>query len=96
MGLIVRAIDNRKEVNKFIDAQYLFYKNDKNFVAPLKMDRQKLLSIDKNPFFKHSEIQMFLAERGGKVVCAQLHAQVRPVLQDFRLAGETHIRGVHR
>ncbi|MFY8160423.1 MAG: hypothetical protein ACOVNU_03770 [Candidatus Kapaibacteriota bacterium] len=68
MGLNVRAIDNKKEVNKFIDAQYLFYKNDKNFVAPLKMDRQKLLNIDKNPFFKHSDIQMFLAERDGKVV----------------------------
>lgn len=68
MGLVVRAIDNRKEVNKFIDAQYLFYKNDKNFVAPLKMDRQKLLNVDKNPFFKHSEIQMFIAERDGKVV----------------------------
>lgn len=68
MGLNVKAIDNKKEVNKFIDAQYLFYKNDKNFVAPLKMDRQKLLNIDKNPFFKHSDIQMFLAERDGKVV----------------------------
>jgi len=68
MSLKIIKLDNKKDVKTFVDAQYLFYKNDPNFVPPLKMDRMKLLNIDKNPFFKHSEIQLFLAENNGVVV----------------------------
>lgn len=68
MSLKIIKLDNKKDVKKFVDAQYLFYKDDPNFVPPLKMDRMKLLNIDKNPFFKHSEIQLFLAEKNGEVV----------------------------
>jgi len=53
---------------KFIKSQWNFYKGDKNFVPPIIMDRQKLLNTKKNPFFKHSKMQLFLAERDGAVV----------------------------
>ncbi len=32
------------------------------------MDRKKLLDTKKNPFYKHSEIEMFLARRDGEIL----------------------------
>jgi GNAT superfamily N-acetyltransferase len=34
----------------------------------LRLDRRKTLDRKKNPFFQHAEMEMFLAERDGKVV----------------------------
>lgn len=67
MSLNVRPISNG-EVGTFINAQWNFYRNDPHWVAPLKFDRKKLLNTAKNPFYKHSDIQLFLAEDGGRVV----------------------------
>lgn len=67
MSITIEAIPHEKN-NTFINAQWLFYQNDKNWVAPLKMDRKKLLNVNKNPFYKHSQIQLFIAKSGGKIV----------------------------
>ncbi len=67
MNTSVRPITSA-EVMKFIKCQWNFYKGDPNWVAPLIQERKKLLSTEKNPFYQHSKIQMFLAERGGEVV----------------------------
>lgn len=67
MSLTVRALA-ANDTMPFIKAQWEFYKDDPNWVAPLIMDRKKLLDQKKNPFYKHSEMQLFLAERDGKVV----------------------------
>lgn len=67
MSLSVRALA-ATDTMPFIKAQWKFYKNDPNFVPPLLMDRQKLLNMRKNPFYKHSDMQLFLAERDGNVV----------------------------
>jgi len=32
------------------------------------MDREKLIDRKKNPFYSHSDMELFLAERGGKIV----------------------------
>lgn len=61
-------VNTKKGKERFIDSQWNFYKGNKNWVAPLKFDRKKLLNTKKNPFYQHSEIKLFLAERDGKVV----------------------------
>ncbi len=67
MKLVVRALQP-KETLKFIKAQWLFYKDDPRWVPPMLFDRKKLLNTEKNPFYKHSAIQLFLAERDGQIV----------------------------
>jgi len=67
MSCTVRALE-KNETTSFIKAQWLFYKNDPYWAPPLMMDRKKLLNTEKNPFYKHSRIQLFLAERNGEVV----------------------------
>lgn len=67
MGLNIRALDPADTL-PFIKSQWLFYKNDPHWVPPLIMDRQKLLNQTKNPLYKHTQIQLFLAEQDGRVV----------------------------
>ncbi len=64
----IKAVTSKSDEMKFIKCQWNFYKGDKNFVPPMIMDRKKLLDTTKNPFYKHSEMQLFLAERDGAVV----------------------------
>lgn len=56
------------DTTRFIKSQWAFYNGDPNWVPPLIMDRKKLLNVNKNPFYKHAEMQLFLAERNGTVV----------------------------
>jgi GNAT superfamily N-acetyltransferase len=44
------------------------YEGDPNWVPPLIADRKKLLDRKKNPFYRHSEMELFLAKSDGKVV----------------------------
>ncbi|MFN5875759.1 MAG: GNAT family N-acetyltransferase, partial [Ignavibacteria bacterium] len=67
MSLTVRPIQP-SETLRFIKSQWLFYKNEKHWVPPMLMDRKKLLDTKKNPFYQHSQIQCFLAERNGQIV----------------------------
>ncbi|MFN8361635.1 MAG: hypothetical protein U0264_17135 [Candidatus Kapaibacterium sp.] len=64
----IKAVTSKSDEMKFIKCQWNFYKGDKNFVPPMIMDRKKLLDTTKNPFYKHSEMQLFLAERDGAIV----------------------------
>lgn len=61
-------INDAGQVLRFIKSQWNFYKGDKNFVPPMLMDRKKLLNTAKNPFYKHADIQLFVAEKNGQIV----------------------------
>jgi len=62
------TVSNSSELKRFIKSQFNFYKDDKNFVPPLIMDRLKLLNKDKNPFFKHSKMELFMVEENGNIL----------------------------
>jgi len=68
MNINVKPVVTKTEKIAFIKSQWLFYKNDPNFVPPIVIDRLKLLNTRKNPFYTHSEIQLFLAYKEGKIV----------------------------
>jgi len=53
---------------RFIKIQWLPYRGNRFWVPPLIMDRKKILDTAKNPFYKHAEIELFIAELGGKPV----------------------------
>ncbi|MEW5799644.1 MAG: hypothetical protein AB1728_11630 [Bacteroidota bacterium] len=64
----VRPVLTKEDEKKFIDFLYSHYKGDMNFAPPLRMDREKLIDKKKNPFYKHAEMELFLAERNGSVI----------------------------
>ena len=67
-GIEIKTVQNSKELMQFIKLPWKIYQNDPNWVPPLIMDRKKLLDRKKNPFFKHSEMEMFLAYKESELV----------------------------
>lgn len=68
MAVNIRTAESKADVNRFITLQWKFYGGDRNWVPPLLMDRRKLLNRSKNPFYKHAEMQLFIAESDGEDV----------------------------
>jgi GNAT superfamily N-acetyltransferase len=61
------AIHDSKAVDKFIKFAWEIYKGNPYWVPPLLMDIKKTLNPN-NPFYEVAQIQLFLAERNGKIV----------------------------
>ncbi len=64
------ALDGRAKNAKkqFIEIAYQLNKDEPNWVPPLRSDVNELLNPKKNPFFKHADLQLFLAKQNDKVV----------------------------
>ncbi|MDB5704759.1 MAG: hypothetical protein JWN66_1875, partial [Sphingomonas bacterium] len=67
-ALSIRPIDSKADRKKFVDLPFRLYKDDPNWVPPLKGEALGLITPEKNGWFSHAEAQLFLAERGGRVV----------------------------
>ncbi len=61
----VRPVESAADLKRFIDFPYRLYRGDPLWVPQLRMDLNKMLSRQKNPFFQHAEAEYFLAERPG-------------------------------
>ncbi len=66
--LSIRPISSKADRKKFVDLPFRLYKDDPNWVPPLKSEALGLITPEKNGWFSHAEAQLFLAERGGRVV----------------------------
>jgi GNAT superfamily N-acetyltransferase len=64
----VRPARSRLDMERFIRLPYRLYRDEPNWVPPLRFDRRRHLSRSKNPFFEHAEAEYFLAWRDGRVV----------------------------
>lgn len=67
-AVTTRTVSGRKGRLEFVRLVWKLYRNDPNWVAPIEMDRMRLLDTEKNPFYHHARIQLFIAERGGTPV----------------------------
>ena len=65
-SISVRTVENKNDLMSFIKFPWKIYNGDPNWVPPLIMDRKKILSREKNPFFQHSEAEYYIAEKNGK------------------------------
>lgn len=74
MKFNIVKVRTNQEKNRFIKSQWNFYKNDKNWVPPVLADRRKLLNTEKNPFFRHSEIQLFYAQDESNEIIGRIAA----------------------
>ena len=54
----------KSDIGRFLDVAESVYRNDPNWVPPLRSDVAKVLSAE-NPFFRHAEMQLFVARRGA-------------------------------
>ncbi len=67
-NVTIHPVHSKKDETRFIKFQWKIYEGNPHWVPPLLMDRRKLIDRKGNPFYKHSEMEMFLAERDGQIV----------------------------
>lgn len=68
MSIEIKEVRTKREKIEFIRSQKQFYKGDPNFVPPVISDKYKLIDTEGNPFYKHSELKLFLAKQEGNIV----------------------------
>ena len=52
------------QIRRFLKVPYAIYADDRHWVAPLMMDLKTVFE-DRNPFFQHASMQLWIACRGG-------------------------------
>ena len=68
MTIEISKVSSQADLMSFIKFPWKIYDGDPHWVPPLIMDRKKLFDPKKNPFFKHAEMQLFLAKKQGEIV----------------------------
>jgi len=61
-------VTSKEQRKKFIDFPHDLYADDPNYVPELFMAQADLLNPDKHPFHEHSQVQLYLAYDGDKIV----------------------------
>ena len=67
----VDRVSGRGDLAAFVNLPFSLYRNDPNWVPPLKADVRKLLDQSHHPFYddgREAEIELFLARDGRRVV----------------------------
>jgi hypothetical protein len=64
---VISPVSGKADLKAFVDFAWEAYRQDPNWVPPLKSEVYGMLTPGKNPFFGHAEAQYFLARRGGRV-----------------------------
>lgn len=70
MSLTIREINlnQKKDLNEFVELPWSIYKNDPHWVPPLKMAVKDLLNQKKHPFYKTATAKAWIAYKDGKAV----------------------------
>jgi hypothetical protein len=76
----IRAVQTKADRKAFVDFAWEVYSDDPAWVPPLKDEVHGLITPGKNPWFEHARAELWLAERGGKVV-GRISAQVDDLVQ---------------
>lgn len=61
-------VTTKKLKKQFIDFPHDLYQADPNYVPEVFIGQKDLMDEKKNPFFKHSKAQLFLAKKGEQIV----------------------------
>jgi GNAT superfamily N-acetyltransferase len=64
----VTAALNSRDMRRFLDVPYKLYRGNPHWIAPLRIAQKDILNTNRHPFYKTSDVQMFLAERDGRIV----------------------------
>jgi hypothetical protein len=70
----IRQVADSRDLKAFIEVPWAIYRDDPNWVPPLKFERKEAFS-EKNPFFEHARWQAWLAYRDG-VPVGRISAQI--------------------
>jgi hypothetical protein len=72
-ALTVEPVRTRRQRKRFLDLPWSLYRDDPNWIPPLRFDEKALAGFSPHPFYENNEVQTFLACR-GKEVCGRVAA----------------------
>jgi GNAT superfamily N-acetyltransferase len=66
--VVVKPVKGWKERSRFANLPWSLYRNDPNWIPPLRGNQKEMLNYTRHPFYENAEIQTFLALRNGEAV----------------------------
>jgi hypothetical protein len=64
----VVKVSTRRELKDFINLPFEIYKEDKNWIAPIKSELIRILDVKKNPYFNVASLDLFNCYLGEKII----------------------------
>ena len=64
----VEPVRSKRDRREFVELPFRLYRDDPNWVPPLRRDIYELIDPERHPFHKHATVELFLAREGDKVV----------------------------
>jgi len=64
----IDEVRSKADLKRFIKFPWQIYSGNPNWVPPLLIDRYEFFDCEKNPFFRHAEVTLFLARYQGKIL----------------------------
>jgi len=64
----VKPARSSADRQRFLDFPYNLYRGNTHWVPPLRMAQRDILNTSRHPFYKTSDVEIFLARRNGRVV----------------------------
>jgi len=66
-ALRVTPVEGKRDLERFLRFPFRLHRGHPFWVPPLLSEQRSLLDPRRNPFWRHAELHLFLAERGGRV-----------------------------
>ena len=74
-SLHIEPVSSKAALSQFIKLPWLLYKDDPNWIPPLLFEQKQRLTPEKNPFFEHATVQLWIAFRDSQPV-GRISAQI--------------------
>jgi GNAT superfamily N-acetyltransferase len=65
--ITIKKVETRKDLLDFIKLPWKIYKDYKYWVPPLISEKKAFFNPQVNPFYRHAEVVLFLAEKNGEI-----------------------------
>ncbi len=66
--LTIRSVETRRERRQFVDLPWRLYRDDPNWIPPLRRNLEELVGFRRHPFHEVADVRTWLAWRGGEPV----------------------------
>ncbi|MFN7734697.1 MAG: N-acetyltransferase [Pirellula sp.] len=64
----VTPVESRKDRREFMELIWRLYRNDPNWIPPLRMNQEELVGFRKHPFYETNKCRAFLVRKDDQVV----------------------------
>ena len=83
MPFSLERVSNRGQLRQFIDFPFRLYRDDPNWVPPVRYFQRELFDRDRHPFYRHADVELFLALDGDGTVRGRVASIVNHAHNDY-------------